>query len=79
MSNKRHPVCMIHVGILLEDVSEWDSQERIVESMKEAVKRISYPSDARVQAWFAFLPDTSSETKILEIQEGFYQDPNKSE
>jgi hypothetical protein len=79
MNNKRHPVCMIHVGIPLEDVSEWDSQERIIESMKEAVQKISYPSDARVQAWFAFLPDPSSESKVLEIQDGFYQDPNKSE
>ena len=69
--DKRHPVCLIHVGILLEYVSEWDSKEKIVESMEKAIKRISYPSDARVQAWFAFLPDTGSETKLLEIQDGF--------
>lgn len=74
---KRHPICMIHVGIPLENVNEWNSKEEIIAEMKKCVEKVSYPENARVEAWFAFLPDPAQDTKMISVQDGFYQDPNK--
>lgn len=70
---KRHPVCMIHVGILMENVNEWNSKEEIIAEMEKAIEKVTYPENAKVQAWFAFLPDPTSDTKMIDVQRGFDQ------
>jgi hypothetical protein len=66
---------MIHVGIELKDVNEWNTMEEIVAAMEEAIKQVSFPEDAKVDAWFAFLPATDRDTKMIEVQKGFYDGP----
>lgn len=76
---KRHPICMVHVGIPLENVNEWNSREEIVAEMKKVIENdITFPENARVQAWFNFLPDPAEDLKLIEVQDGFYKDPYKT-
>ena len=75
MSNKssqRHPIAMLHVGLPLTEVNEWSSDEAIAKAMAKRVKEVSFPEDAYVQVWFAFLPESNS-TAVYNVQKGFYE------
>lgn len=70
----RMPIAMISIHIPI-DISPFNSDEELEEVLKEAVKQVTFPEDARVVANVAFVPDPREQTQILNVQDGFYKDP----
>lgn len=67
----RQTIAIVHIDLPL-DVSPFHTDEELEVALREAVSRLTYPEDARVNAFVGFLPDPISEIPVVKIQQGFY-------
>ena len=69
-----NPVAMIHVAIPV-DLTPWNTDEEIEAALNSAVAQITFPEDAHVKAWIAWLPDPTTQMPVVSVQDGFYTPP----
>ncbi len=65
----RQTLAIVTVDIPVQ-ATPFDSDETIESILKEAVDKMTYPPEARVRAFLGFLPDPTTEMKVLTLQEG---------
>lgn len=70
----RQPVAMIYIDVPVE-ASPFHSDDELEAILQEAVGKVTFPADARVNAAIGFVPDPRQEMKMLNIQDGFYEEP----
>lgn len=70
----RQPIAIVNIDLPIE-ISPFHSDEAIEEKLREVVSQISFPEEARVQAFVGFLPDPMKEIQVVKIQQGFYKEP----
>lgn len=70
----RETLAIIHIDLPL-DVSPFHTNEELEEALREAVARLTFPEEARVNAFVGFLPNPMEEMQVVNIQQGFYKEP----
>jgi len=70
----RQTLAIVHIDLPL-DVSPFHTNEELEEALREAVARLTFPEEARVNAFVGFLPNPMEEMQVVKIQQGFYKEP----
>lgn len=72
MINHRKAVAMLHIGLPLDKINPWSSEQEIRNEIAKRTKEVSFPEDAYAKVWFAFLPDLDVGL-AFNVQQGFYE------
>lgn len=70
----RQTIAIVHIDLPL-DVSPFHTNEELEEALREAVDQLTFPEEARVNAFVGFLPNPMEEMQVVNIQQGFYKEP----
>ena len=73
----RQTLAIVHIDLPL-DVSPFHTNEELEEALREAVARLTFPEEARVNAFVGFLPNPMEEMQVVKIQQGFYKEPEQA-